>query len=338
MFVIAHLVPTGVGAAIGGFAGDAGPAARVLAAVCDRLVTHPNAVNGADLSALPPGALYVEGRALDGWLAGRTGLLPDRPQRIGILIDAAVTPATLDATLNAANAVRAVHGVDVVGYHLTAEPLGCQLGWANGVSTGEVARPEALLDGARRLVAAGATAIAILADLGDYDDTAYRQGRGVDPIGGLEAILSHLVVSELGIPAAHAPLMPLDLAPQPLVDPRAAAEYIGHTYLPCVLLGLARHPGLARPDAPGALPPASLVVVPAGCLGGPGVLAAVARGIPVIAVAENATVLAVTAEALGLPAWPAANYLEAAGMAAALRAGVDWRACRRPLASVLKIP
>jgi hypothetical protein len=343
VFLIAHLVPTGVGAAIGGFAGDAGPAARVLASVCDRLVTHPNAVNAADLSALPPGALYVEGLALDGWLAGKTGLLPDRPQRIGILIDRAVEglPAgTLEATLNAANAVRAVHGVAIAGYHVTAEPLGCRVSMVRGTSTGEIARPDLLLDGARRLVAGGATAIAVLADLGAYDDTAYREGTGVDPIGGLEAIISHLLVRELGLPAAHAPLLPFDGTPQPLVDPRAAAEYIGHTFLPCILLGLARHPVMVAPGAPGVLPPAALVVAPAGCLGGPGVLAAVARGIPVIAVAENGTALGVTAAALGLEdaVWPAANYLEAAGMAAALRAGVDWRACRRPLAGLLRIP
>ena len=36
------LVPTGIGAAIGGHAGDATPVARLLASVCDTLVTHPN--------------------------------------------------------------------------------------------------------------------------------------------------------------------------------------------------------------------------------------------------------------------------------------------------------
>lgn len=341
--MIAHLVPTGVGAAIGGFAGDAGPVARTLAAVCDRLVTHPNAVNAADLNALPPGALYVEGHALDAWLDGKLALLPDRPPRIGLLIDRAVEgmPAgTLEATLNAANAARAVHGVDVVGYHLTAEPLGCRLAMVEGTSSGELPRPELLLEGARRLVAAGATAIAVLADLGAYDDAAYSQGQGVDPIGGLEAIISHLLVRELGLPAAHAPLLPFDGTPQPVVDPRAAAEYIGFTFLPCILVGLARHPALAPPGAAGALPEAAVVIAPAGCLGGPGVLAAVRRRIPVIAVAENATALDVTAAKLGLQdaVWQAANYLEAAGMAASLRAGVDWRACRRPLASLLRIP
>jgi hypothetical protein len=41
------IVPTGVGAAIGGYAGDALPIARSLAAVADNLITHPNVLNGA---------------------------------------------------------------------------------------------------------------------------------------------------------------------------------------------------------------------------------------------------------------------------------------------------
>ena len=36
------IVPTGVGATIGGFAGDALPVARALASVVDCLISHPN--------------------------------------------------------------------------------------------------------------------------------------------------------------------------------------------------------------------------------------------------------------------------------------------------------
>ena len=36
------IVPTGVGAAIGGFAGDALPVARALASVVDCFISHPN--------------------------------------------------------------------------------------------------------------------------------------------------------------------------------------------------------------------------------------------------------------------------------------------------------
>jgi hypothetical protein len=100
-------------------------------------------------------------------------------------------------------------------------------------------------------------------------------------------------------------------------------------------MGLARHPSLdAGPDTP-----PDAVVVPAGCLGGPGVIAAHDRGIPIIAVAGNPTTLHVDAAALG---WTdvitVSGYLEAAGVLAAMRAGLDWRACQRPLAPLRQVP
>ena len=38
------IVPTGVGAAIGGYAGDGLPVARALASVVDCLISHPNVI------------------------------------------------------------------------------------------------------------------------------------------------------------------------------------------------------------------------------------------------------------------------------------------------------
>ena len=49
-YTAALVVPTGIGATIGGYAGDALPVARAFTAVCDRLITHPNVMNGAMLS------------------------------------------------------------------------------------------------------------------------------------------------------------------------------------------------------------------------------------------------------------------------------------------------
>jgi hypothetical protein len=41
------IVPTGIGASIGGYAGDALPAAKLISSVVDILTTHPNVLNGA---------------------------------------------------------------------------------------------------------------------------------------------------------------------------------------------------------------------------------------------------------------------------------------------------
>lgn len=349
MFTVVHLIPTGVGAAIGGFAGDGGPVTRLLAGVADRLITHPNAVNGAQLLALPDNACYVEGAALDAWLAGRLALRPVHSQRIGILVDRALLdmpPGTQAALQHALDAVRAVHGVPLIGWQLTPRPLGARTRLSPlGLSTGEVADPEALLVGARELQAAGATAIAVLADLGPLDpalEQAYDQGNGVDPIGGLEAILSHVIVQELGLPAAHAPLWPYQAEIPQQVDPRAAAEHLGHTFIPCILLGLARHPSLvplhAQRSGDWLSDEVNAVLLPAGCLGGPGALAAVSRGIPLVVVQENHTRVQVTAAALGLApeaqVFEVANYLEAAGLLTAWRTGLDPCALRRPLGAV----
>src|SRR5450759_4624096 len=52
------IVPTGIGAELGGHAGDATPAARLLAGVCDKLITHPNVVNASDINEMPENGLY----------------------------------------------------------------------------------------------------------------------------------------------------------------------------------------------------------------------------------------------------------------------------------------
>lgn len=346
MRLLTAVVPTGVGAGVGGFAGDATPAMRVLAGACDQLLLNPNALNAAVLFAPPPNAHYVEGAALDGFLAGRWVLKPGAPQRLGIVVDAsidAMPPGTWEAHLNAFNAARAVFGARIVGLEKTAAPLGCALALASsGASAGRVTRADLLLDAVDRLLARGATAIAIFADLGappSGTEAAYMHEGGVDPIGGLEAILSHLVVHARGVPAAHAPLWPYDFPPDPVVDPRAAAESLGFTYAPCVLAGLMRHPALLAPAeaTPGCFHASDVLafVAPSGCLGGLGALEAAARGIPLVEVSGNPTRMAVSAAELGpCETYRVANYLEAAGLALALGAGLDPAAVTRPLAGL----
>ncbi len=52
------IVPTGIGASIGGYAGDALPVAKAISQVCDRLITHPNVMNGAGLYWNLPNTLF----------------------------------------------------------------------------------------------------------------------------------------------------------------------------------------------------------------------------------------------------------------------------------------
>lgn len=252
-YTAAMVVPTGIAAAIGGYAGDAMPAARVLASVVDTLVTHPNVMNGAQMYWPQPNILYTEGYALDQWAAGQWGLMPvtARGHRIGLVLDAAIDDDMRVRHLQAANAARTTLGIDVAEYVMTDAPLGVNLALSpSGASWGTVERPDALLRAAAHLVhTAHCSAVAVVAQFPDDEDEvmleAYRHGAGVDAIGGAEAIISHLVTQELGVPCAHAPaLPPLDVDPE--VSPRACAEELGYTFLSCVLANLHRAPSILR--------------------------------------------------------------------------------------------
>lgn len=336
------LVPTGIGCAIGGYAGDALPSARLLAAASGCLITHPNVMNGATLYWSDPRIHYVEGYGLDRFAAGEWLLRPVRRQRIGLLLDAGIEPELVQRQIQVAEACRATLGLEIGPVLSTDAPLGVHLErGASGASWGSLERPDALLRAGERLRTAGATAIAVVArfpeDPQSAELAAYREGSGVDALAGAEAVISHLLVRHLQIPCAHAPALgPLPLDPD--LDPRAAAEELGYTFLACVLVGLSRAPDLVPAgqsmvegnglcaDQLGA------VVVPEGALGGEALLAAVARDVPVIAVA-NPSLLAVTPEALGLAevVLPASSYSEAAGLVLALREGLAPASLQRPL-------
>ncbi|MFL2517138.1 MAG: DUF3326 domain-containing protein [Parasynechococcus sp.] len=340
------VVPTGIGCEIGGYAGDALPSARLLAAASGCLITHPNVMNGAALYWSDSRIHYVEGYGLDRFAAGDWALRPVRCQRIGLLLDAGIEAELAQRQIQVAEACRATLGLDIGPVLRSDQPLGVSLDRGpSGASWGRLEHPDALLRAGERLRDAGATAIAVVArfpeDLGSDALTSYRQGSGVDALAGAEAVISHLLVRHLQMPCAHAPaLAPLPLDPQ--LDPRAAAEELGYTFLACVLVGLSRAPDLI--DTTAALTgdvQASQIgaaVVPEGALGGEAVLACVERGIPVISVA-NPSLLSVTPKVLGLSSgvFQASSYAEAAGLLVALREGISPAALGRPLPALQKI-
>ena len=337
------VIPTGIGCEQGGYAGDALPAARLLAAASGCLITHPNVMNGAALYWSDPRIQYVEGSSLNRFATGALGLRPVRRQRLGLLLDGGMEPELRQRHLQVVDGCRATLGLEIGPVITTDTPLGVSLSQgASGASWGQLERPDALLRAGEQLLAQGATAIAVVArfpeDPGSEALAAYRQGSGVDGLAGAEAVISHLLSSHLGIPCAHAPaLSPLPL--DPALDPRAAGEELGYTFLPCVLVGLSRAPQLVPLEAasPAVLADPQLldrdqlgaVVAPAGALGGEAVLACAELGVPLITVA-NPCLLDVTAAALGLEAIAASSYAEAAGLVLALREGLSPDALRRP--------
>ncbi len=330
------VIPSGVGCAVGGFAGDGLPAARLLAAASGCLITHPNVLNAAALYWSDRRIHYVEGWSLNRFAAGELGLVPVASRRVGLLLDAGIEEDLRLRHLQAADACRASLGLAIGPVLSTDQPLGVHLRLGpSGTSWGGLERPDVLLRAGERLVEQGATAIAVVARFPDDSPgellQAYRRGEGVDALAGAEAVISHLLVRHLGIPCAHAPAL-APLPPEAALDPRAAAEELGHTFLPCVLVGLSRAPDLVPGGGSLHADQLGAVVAPAGALGGEAVLACAERGVPLIAVEGNPCLLQVGGEALGLPVLTAAGYGEAAGLILALREGIDPGALGRPLA------
>ena len=67
---IAFVVPTGVGASIGGFAGDASCYARKFAEEFN-VIVNPNVVNAACFSGITDNMLYTEGWAMSEFFKGK---------------------------------------------------------------------------------------------------------------------------------------------------------------------------------------------------------------------------------------------------------------------------
>lgn len=328
-YTVVLLVPTGIGASIGGYAGDALPVARAIAQVCDRLITHPNVLNGAQLYWPLAHSFYVEGYGLDRFAAGDWGLRPVQQNRVGLVLDQGMEPELRLRHLQAAEATRATLGLTLTDYVITDMPLQVELQTAaSGATWGTLGHPDSLLRAVARLLQAGAQAIAVVARFPDDPGSAalqhYRQGVGVDPLAGAEAVISHLVVREFQVPCAHAPaLQPLPLDAD--LSPRAAAEEIGYTFLPSVLVGLSRAPQfLTQSEAPGIwAEDVDAVVVPASACGGSALLSLSQTRALILAVEENQTTLQVPAAALGIAAIQTRSYLEALGILVAHRAGID---------------
>ena len=85
----AFIVPTGIGASIGGYAGDAGAYARKFAQYT-QLIVNPNVVNAGVFSAITDSMLYTEGYTLDSFFRGEINLLPSSNNKIGIIYDKAI--------------------------------------------------------------------------------------------------------------------------------------------------------------------------------------------------------------------------------------------------------
>lgn len=318
------IIPTGIGCEIGGHAGDATPAARLLASVCDKLIIHPNVVNASDINEMTDNMLYVEGSMLDRFLEEEIELKEVSNNRILLVVNKPVR----NETINSASAARVTMGIDISIVELNTELR--MLGYIkNKMATGDVFGVKELISQVFKYEF-DALAIATAIDVERDVQVNYLNNGGVNPWGGVEAIASKSIASELQMPVAHAPVESKSLERKDwdhIADPRMSAEFVSWCYINCVLKGLHKAPrigkGLSAKDI-------DVMISPYGCWGRPH-YACVEAGIPIIVVKENTTIFSHDKYPLDHNSIFVENYLEAVGLMAAMKAGVHPASVRRPL-------
>ena len=344
-FNVALVIPTGIGAELGGHAGDAGPVARLLSEIADTLVLHPNVVNASDINEMPSNSLYVEGSVLTRLLMGTAGLLPVRANRVLVLIDAHEDRLFENAAVNAVSGARAAYGLNCAEVVAVDPPMKMVTNYAfSGRATGRVEGIDtmcSLLD--ERLGTFDAVSLSTVINVPpDFHQLYFdSEGQMVNPWGGVEAMLTHALSSIYDVPTAHSPMFEsreVANADPGIIDPRMAAEAVSATFLQCTLKGLMQSPRIItapdtmKDDSVMAAEQIACLVIPEGCLGLP-TLAALEQNISVIEVGNRNLMRNDLSE---LP-WAqgqfhrASNYLEAAGILAALRAGISAESVKRPL-------
>jgi hypothetical protein len=346
-FTVALMIPTGIGSEIGGHAGDAGPAARLIGSVCDRLILHPNVVNGSELNEMPDNALYVEGSVFTRLMMGSIGLRPTRSNRILYVAEGHPDVNVTNVGINIFNGARAVVAADGAGVMILDEPFSMSVTFSeiSGRATGKLENLGVLIEALRaRRDTFDAIALHSRITYGAADYRRYLQSsseEGVNPIGGVEAMLTHTISMCLGVPSAHSPQLNLGgwWGSVGLCEPSKSVEPACLAFLQCILKGLHKSPRIVsdRQEMNEADvvrgTDVDCIVMPDRCLGLP-VLAALERGTKVIAVRDRHNVM--KNDLSELP-WRSNqlyfvdNYLEAAGMLCALRGGVSPETLRRPL-------
>ncbi len=321
---IVFIVPTGIGAEIGGHAGDATPAAKLIASLCDTLFIHPNIVNASDINEMTENMLYVEGSILDRFLEGQIGLEEVYNNKILLAVNSPIK----SEIINAVSGARATIGADIEIVELKT-PLRMIASLTDGRASGDIYNLDEIIEQVTQYnfdVLIINTPIE--ANDNDVKDYLTIDG-GTNIWGGVEAKLSKLMSEKLNKPVIHAPVENSEIFKtfNEIIDPRKAAEMVSMCYLHCCLKGGHIAPRISLKDNAYWNTDIDFLITPINVFGRPHA-ACVKANIPVIAVEENRTVLK---DEMPNSFIIAKNYLEVAGIISAKKAGVIISSIRRPL-------
>lgn len=331
--IVTMIVPTGIGAEIGGHSGDATSAAHLLAAACDTLILHPNVVNASDFTEQPANSLYVEGAMLDSFLGGLIRLKPVRSNKILVVCNEAGRD-----TVNAVNALRSILGITAEILVLdTPLIMTGRIDSKKRIATGSISGIEYLV---RQIENYKFDALAVHTPIVVDTKVAenYVNHGGINPWGGIEAQLSKALYWRIRKPNAHAPVEDREGYEYGVTDPRLAPEMICAAHLGCVLRGLhkAPRPTTAKCEA-GTLGIEDVdVLVSPLCWGEPH-KSCREQGIPMIFVEENETCHTDKwrDKFIDSDGYVVSNYLEAAGLLVLLRTGRSIESVTRPISPVV---
>jgi hypothetical protein len=321
------IIPTGLGCALGGDAAYL-PGVKLIAKCSDNLIVNPNSVNASDINELPNNCLYTEGSIIDRFLEGKLNLKKTKTyNKILMVVNSPIKPYNI----NSKNA-----GVWGLGADVSILPLDTPLkmkaimntdGTAGGIFSGV----DELIEQIKHM---DYDALAIQTPI-DCDETVsknYWHNGGINPWGGIEAIISHEIATRINKPVAHAPIDTGwdETFAQLVVKQSMAPEIISNTFTFCILKGLHRAPTveldiskihnniISNNDI-------NFIITPHGCWGRPHE-ACHSKNIPIIVVRENTTCFSHNF------IYPKYNniifvntYLEAAGVIMSMNAGVDYR-------------
>jgi len=335
------LIPTGIGAEIGGHCGDGNAVARLIASACDNLITHPNVVNASDINEMTENTLYVEGSIITRLMMGQIGLQKVRSNRILMLMDKPQDKLFNDEIINAVSSARISLGIDCDVYEMDHIVKSVSAYSNSGRAVGTIYHLERLFEIINKYkneyAAFGLSTFIEVPK--EYHLNYFTTNEDmVNPWGGIESMLTHSIAEEFQMPCAHSPMMTsreiLEMEVG-IVDPRKAPETSSTTYLHCILKGLHKSPKIVDYNKGLNAESISCLIIPDGCIGLP-TLAAIEHGIPVIAVKENKNYMRNKLEDFPFKKgklFIVENYLEAVGVMQLLKAGVSLESVRRPILS-----
>ncbi len=297
--IVAISIPTGIGAEIGGFAGDGGKIAKMFSKHFS-VLTHPNVVNGGILSGINSDILYTEGFIFDEFFKGNLNLVElneYEENTIGVIFDKSIPYDILSVHINTINAMREVKGLNIPYYEITDDEVGIEFYIKNGISTGTIKNEKTLFNSAKKLLNKGCSAIGVVCYFrDDITNEDYENGVGIDPIAGIEAVISHYLSKELNVPIAHAPAFSKIEISKTVTNSKVASENISSTYLPCILEGLNRAPKIDRTRNKGiSYKDIKALIIPYRAFGGIAPLCAHKNGVKILSV-KNETFSGISCE------------------------------------------